>query len=282
MKKINFTKAFTMLVIMLFAGSIFQSCNKSKPLTQAELEGYWVLKTMNGKDAKTEFTGALPTLQFNFDENTISGTGGCNQYNGAYTYKDGVFSAPNLAVTQMLCTEDNNEGQFILELTNVKNTLSMKNGMLVISHDGTDVLEFEKGSAPAENTSAKPDTDRFNGTWKLKNIDGVDAAKKFKGENGKNIPTLTFNFSDKKINGNSGCNTFNTTFSLDNDQLTVGPVMSTKMACPNLEGETQFLQAIAETSTLTLPNENILQLAKNGTVILEFEKASPDSSSANN
>ncbi len=275
MKTINLIKAATMMVVMLFAGMAFQSCQETKPLTQAELEGYWVLKTINGQEAKTKFSGAQPTLQFNFDESTISGTGGCNQYNGAYTYKDGILAAPNLAVTQMLCTEPNEEGQYLLELSNMNNKLSIDNGLLTITHDGKIVLQFEKGEAPVANTTITPDANTLGGVWKLKNIDGADATSRFKGDNA-TIPTLSFNFTDNKISGNGGCNRYNAPFTLNNGQLIVSPIMSTKMACPNLEGEAQFAQAIADTSLITLPNENILQLAKNGVVLLEFEKQAAD------
>lgn len=278
MKTKNFMKIATLLFVTLFAGFMFQACNKNKMLTQAELEGYWVLKNMNGADAKGQFAGALPTLQFNFNEGTVSGTGGCNQYGGAYTYKDGIFSAPDLAVTQMLCTEDNNEGQFLLELTNDANQLSLVNGLLTISRAGKPVLEFEKGAAPVEvNKAVVLDSETLSGEWRLKVMDGVDAGEKFKG-NKESVPTLTFDFATNKISGNGGCNRYNATFSLNNELLVVGPIMSTKMACPNLEGESQFSQAIADTSNISLPNADILQLAKNGTVLLEFEKVKADES----
>lgn len=275
MKTINFTKSIALIALMLFTVLAFQSCNQSKPLTQAELEGYWVLKNMNGQDAKSQFAGALPTLQFNFSEGTISGTGGCNRYNGAYTYKEGIFSAPNLAVTQMLCIEDNNEGQFILELTNANNKLSIVNGLLTVTHDGKVVLEFEKGQAPVEEAKKTLDSSTLSGEWRLKTIDGADVSTVFTGENAQ-APTLSFNFTDNKITGNGGCNQYNATFSLNNDQLVVGPLMSTKMACPNTKGETQFAEAIADTSTITLPNENVLQLAKKGIVSIIFEKVVTD------
>lgn len=278
MKTINLIKATALLVVLLVAGLSFQSCNQAKPLTQSELEGYWVLKTINDKEANALFLGAQPTLQFNFADSTISGTGGCNQYSGAFTYKDGVFSAPNLAVTQMLCTEDNDEGQFLLELTNANNKLSIVNGLLTVAHDGKVVLQFEKGQAPTETASSTLDISKLAGEWKLKNIDGIDATSKFTGE-GAQIPTISFNVTENKVSGNGGCNTYRAAFTLNNNQLILGPIMSTQMACPNLEGEAQFTQAIADTSIISLPNENVLQVAKNGTVLLEFEKLSADTAS---
>lgn len=273
MKIINFRKIVILLTAILLSGIAFQSCDGNKMLTQAEMEGYWVLKNMNGEPASNLFAGALPTLQFNFEDNTVSGTGGCNRYTGTYTYKDGVFSAPNLAMTQMLCTEDNAEGQFALELSNTNNTLSIENGLLVVSRDGNAILEFEKGDAPSQVTGI--DVEKLSGTWLLKTIDGENAADKFKGER-EAVPTLSFDTNENRVSGKSGCNTYNAGYTIDNDRLMVGPIMSTRMACPNMQGEAQFTQAIADTSVLIMPNENILHLAKNDVVLLEFEKSSDE------
>jgi len=270
MKKISLMKMTAVLSLMLIAGMFFYSCNQPKAVTQQEMEGYWVLKTMNGEDAKSQFKGALPTLQFNLEDNSISGTGGCNQYRGEYTYNDDAsFSAPNLVATQMLCTEDNNEGQFLLELSGPDLVLTMENGVLTFTKDKKVVFEFEKGAAPAQ--SVVLNDQNISGTWRVRVIDGVEASEKYNGEKN-SIPTINFNFTDNKVTGRASCNNYNATFSLNEGLLVVGPVMTTRMACPEMENETQFVQAISDTSRLTLPNANLLQLSKDDTVLIEFER----------
>jgi len=276
MKGINSTKTFITLIAVFFSALIFQSCNNVTPLTQEQLDGYWVLKTLNGDDAKSQFAGALPTLQFHFEDNTISGTGGCNRYTGEYTYKEGIFSAPNLASTRMLCVENNNEGQFLLQLSNANNTLTIENGLLTISHDNKVVMQFEKGTTPAV-TQNQFNSENLSGVWTLKIIDGVDASSRYTTEAGK-IPTITFDFNESRISGNSGCNNYNAPFSLnENGQIIISHPVSTMMACPNLEGEGQFVQAITDTSMLTLPDANTLQFVKKDVVSLIFERTSTDS-----
>lgn len=276
MKGMNSTKTFIALIAVLFSTLAFQSCNNVTPLTQEQMDGYWVLKTLNGEDAKSQFAGALPTLQFNFDDSTISGTGGCNRYTGAYTYKDGIFSAPNLASTRMLCVENNNEGQFLLELSNAANVLTIENGLLTVSHDSKVVMQFEKGEAPAINNN-QISSENLSGTWTLKTIDGVEASTKYTTEPGK-VPTISFDFNENRVHGNSGCNNYNSPFTLgENGQIIISQPVSTMMACPNLEGEGQFIQAIADTSIITLPDANTLQFAKKDVVSLIFEKTSTES-----
>lgn len=266
----NAVKIFIALTVVFFSALGFQSCTQVTPLTQEQMEGYWVLKTLNGEDAKSQFAGALPTLQFNFAENLVSGTGGCNRYSGNYTYKDGVFSAPNLVATRMLCAENNAEGQFLLELSGLDNILSLENGLLTITKDKKVIMQFEKGAAHAESFIA--DAENLKGEWRLKVIDGVDAASTYTTDPGK-VPTLSFNFIENRIAGNSGCNNYNAPFTLTEDgKLVVATPVSTMMACPNMEGEARFIQAIKDTSMLTLPDANTLQFAKGDVVSVVFEK----------
>lgn len=270
MRKKNLITVFIVFAVVAFSALSFQSCTNATPLTQEQMDGYWVLKTLNGEDAKSHFAGALPTLHFNFDEGTVSGTGGCNRYTGAYTYKDGVFSAPNLVSTRMLCAEDNAEGQFLLELSGLNNILSLENGLLTITKDKKIIMQFEKGETPAGSFNANAET--LQGEWKLKVIDGADAASLYTTDPGK-VPTLNFNFAENRIAGNSGCNNYNAPFALAEDgRLVVTNPVSTMMACPNMEGETRFIQAIKDTSMLTLPDANTLQFAKGDMVSVVFEK----------
>ena len=269
MKVSSIIKASTLFVVALFVAFTMQSCDKPKVVTQAELEGFWVLKTLNGKEAKTVFAGAIPTLEFNFADSLVYGTSGCNRYTGPFSYKEGIFTAPNLAGTKMLCTEDNEEPQFLLALTNGDNILSIVNGVLTFTNGGKVTLEFEKGTPEVVDQPATPSSASLTGTWSLKNIAGVEASSKF----GESIPSLVFDFANNRLSGNSGCNNFTASFTLvDGGKLATGAIMGTKMACPNLEGEAEFLQALSDTTLLTLPNENVLQIAKNGTVLLELEK----------
>ena len=270
MKTKLFSKLSTLFVAVVAVAFLFSSCDEKKNIPQAELEGYWVLKTLNGKDAKSLFKGALPTLEFHFgDSASISGTGGCNRYSGAFTYQKGIFSAPNLAVTKMLCTEENQEPEFLLALTNKENGLSIENGVLKFTFSGTVTLEFEKGTVAEEDKPVKPSEQTLQGDWVLKTIDGVDAKTRFKNA----APTISFNFGEKKIFGNDGCNNYNAAFNLEGLNLVVGPILSTRMACEDMESVAQFNQAIADSSVITLPSEKVLQVAKNGVILLEFDKA---------
>ena len=84
----------------------------------------------------------------------------------------------------------------------------------------------------------------------------------FEGErveipSGINISLL---MQDGQAGGNSGCNSYFTSYELDGFDLTFGPVGSTMMACPDgMELEQRFLQVLARVDTFRLDG-NVLTL----------------------
>ncbi len=73
--------------------------------------------------------------------------------------------------------------------------------------------------------------------------------------------------------GFSGCNTFFGTYKQKDDQLTFGPLASTRMAGPpeNMEQEQHFLKALGDTEQFVI-EENILTLLNAGNQpVLRFE-----------
>ena len=262
---------FIVFFLAIFAAGSISGCKETKAVDPSELQGFWILKSMNGEEGKTLFEGALPTIQFDFKEMIMSGTGGCNRYSGSFTFEKNVLSAPNLAVTKMLCVGKNEEGQFLLDLSR-PHTLSVENGVLTFKNDDKKVIfEFVKGETP------KSISEQLTGTWSLKLMEGNEVSNifKFKDENGNpKYPTLIFEKEENRIGGNAGCNGYGSNYTLDGEMFIVSLPFSTQMACPNLEGEVIYLKNLADTSIISFPNENILQLSKKGDIVLEFEKIS--------
>lgn len=268
MKTKNLIKVATLCLVAFVAAFSLQSCNEVKPVPQADLEGFWKLKSLNGHAADSVFEGAVPTLVFNFTDSLVSGTGGCNGYTGKFSYEKGLFNAPNIEATRMLCTEKNLEPEFFIALANKNNKLAVANGELTFTFEDKPTLVFEKTEAPKEAVKMVADSTTMGGVWTLKTIDGADAKIKFPTA----LPSLVFDFAQNRVSGSDGCNNLGATFTLNNYQLILGTIISTRMACENMDAVNQFTQAIADTSIVTIPNENVLQIAKNGAVILEFEK----------
>lgn len=84
--------------------------------------------------------------------------------------------------------------------------------------------------------------------------------------------TLQFDHAQQRVSGFSGCNRFSGTYTLDQNQIHFGPIMSTKMACAESHRqatEQTFLDALSrvdsylhETNSLTLYDAHALQLLR--------------------
>lgn len=246
-----------------------QSCNSVKPINESDLAGYWTLKTLKGEDSKTAFTNTIPSLQFNFDENTLSGNGGCNTFGGGFTLTEqNSFSAPNLISTMMACIDANKEPEFFMALSTPDLVLSIdEDNVLTFTKDNEVVLQFVKGEAPKETASTSiVNTETLAGTWDLTSIAGGDVATLF--TNG--TPTIEFS-DDGKVFGNAGCNTYRSSYTQEENTITFGPLMSTKMACPSLKGEDLFTSLLSSPLQVGL-NGDKLTFSKDGNVVLEFTK----------
>jgi len=79
----------------------------------------------------------------------------------------------------------------------------------------------------------------LNGYWNLKNINSasINTADK--------TPGLEFRSAESKVFGFGGCNQFSGSAEVKAGRIKFGALISTKMACPALETETNFLRIIS-------------------------------------
>ncbi len=149
-KRISVVTLLTVILMMM----VVQSCNTPKQVTLNELNGLWVLKTLNGKDAKELFAREVPTFQFDFKAKRISGTGGCNRYTAQFILINNLLTAPNIASTERLCLDANAEDEFFKALRQ-DNELFIEEGILKMKNGKNVVLEFERGIESPKLTPAQ-------------------------------------------------------------------------------------------------------------------------------
>ena len=79
--------------------------------------------------------------------------------------------------------------------------------------------------------------------WTLVEIGGepVERTK----EQGR-IPTMEFNWKERKVSGNSGCNQYHGNFDFGNGNMSIGPLATTMMACPDDNLEDRFHQILGK------------------------------------
>lgn len=77
------------------------------------------------------------------------------------------------------------------------------------------------------------------GTWTFAAIDGESVKPGPKGK-----PDITFNLKTNQISGSGGCNRYSSTVKVNENQLTIGLIAATKMACDNLDSESKLFQRL--------------------------------------
>jgi len=265
MKKIMKSAALIVTTITLVFA--IQSCNSTKPLDKAKLEGFWSLKSLQGEDAKEAFKGPNPSLQFDFTNGNVSGSAGCNDFSGAFTLSEtNEFSAPNLAATMKMCFQENKEPQYLKALSTPNLSVSLnENGELVFKQGEEVMLQFVKGETPAkEATFVSVET--LEGKWNLTSIADGDISTLFAEKK----PTIEF-AEENKVFGHAGCNTYRTTYELSENIVTFKPVASTMMACPSMEGENKFTGLLTTPLQVAVDGDK-LTFSKEGNIVLEFVK----------
>ncbi|NDW10284.1 META domain-containing protein [Dysgonomonas sp. 520] len=248
------------MAVIISLGMTTQGCKSTKDTLGgvSAINGTWVLATLDGEDVADIFEGKVPTMNVDASAKQIFGNGGCNSYTGAFTYEKGVFSAPRVAATMMMCFAKNKESAFFAMLAK-PNTISVENGVLTFKNSGSVVATFIRGV----------DQNVFTQEWKLESINGESSDKLFTEET---LPTLKFNVEEKRVNGSAGCNTFNGTYSVASEYITVGPLMTTRRACPNMEGEYKYTQALTGVSKVSMTKNGTLTLTRDGKNILTYIK----------
>jgi heat shock protein HslJ/uncharacterized membrane protein len=112
-------------------------------------------------------------------------------------------------------------------------------------------------------------TYQLNTIWILQSIGDtkIDLAKYQQGG-----PAIDIRLNEKRVYGNAGCNRFSGSLAVNGDELLIGPLMSTKMACDNLNIEVQMLSKLSEKSIKYRIVGDTLLLGE-GTDLLTFKKA---------
>ena len=119
-------------------------------------------------------------------------------------------------------------------------------------------------------SEAKTDAKKLEGKWNVVEVKGEKILKE-------GLPYMEFDMAQNKLHGNAGCNMFNTTITLDaNDvsSITIAPGAATMMACPDMATEDAIMQAMGDVKAVKAGNsESEMTLVdQDGNVLLVLSK----------
>lgn len=121
---------------------------------------------------------------------------------------------------------------------------------------------------------------KINGLWTLRSINGKTLSVN-NGDDESNRPYVNFDSRSGKFYANDGCNTINGSFiAKQGDLLTIDPLLSTMMLCPDAPYEAIFKTGLAETTSFKKEqrdNESILTLLNgDGKTIMTLARPSTE------
>ncbi len=119
-------------------------------------------------------------------------------------------------------------------------------------------------------SEAKTDAKKLEGKWNVIEVKGEKILKE-------GLPYMEFDMAQNKLHGNAGCNMFNTTITLDaNDvsSITIAPGAATMMACPDMATEDAIMKAMGDVKAVKAGNsESEMALVdQDGNVLLVLSK----------
>jgi heat shock protein HslJ len=199
------------------------------------------------------------------EDTKISGSAGCNRYSGGYQLKNKseiTFPGP-IALTMMACSTEisKQEQHYLKALSSVASYQLQQNQLMLLNEEQKSVLIYRYiQPITLENT-------RWQATGINNGRGGVVS----------NAIThlVTAQFSDNEIKGNAGCNQFSANYIVNNHQLKIGPVRTTRKYCAE-EGvmnlEQQFLQTLKNSTKYEIKGDRLRFRNANGSLQVSFSK----------
>ena len=275
---------FAVLSIIIFLSSAqagiltshMQSNASMIPTASAELaspttalEGtLWLLLTY--VDSQGMETKVLPGSEVTatFENNTIEGNAGCNNYFGSYQTNGNQLSVKVGGITMMYCDQLMGQEQaYILALGNSSSYEIIDNELIIYDQRGQPILTYRVFEPlPLNNT-----------TWNLifyNNGKGALTSPLL----GTNITTI-FDQSGT-MGGTTGCNEYNSNFMTSGDVMEIGPIGATRMYCSEPDGvmeqESSYLQALSLTKYYSIQGDELELMDGNSTKMAIYRAEHPE------
>ncbi len=242
---------------VLALAALLSACSApiaAEPSAAPNLPGTsWVVAEIAGKPT---ISSATPTMEFSTDK--VSGLASCNHFSGGFTQSGTQLSFGQFAMTAMACLDSGvmeQESALASALAKVTAVRSSGTDAELLDASGAVVLKLTTPQPAA------PDRPLEDTTWLLDTITvGETASSAVAGSQ------VTAQFADGHLTGKA-CNNFRASAAISGSSLTIGPVMSTKMAChePGVsEQETRLFQLLPSMTAFAVTGERLTLTAADG------------------
>jgi heat shock protein HslJ len=213
-----------------------------------------------------EQTAVLPqteiTAEFMGDQ--VAGSSGCNRYTASITVNENYIEVGPIASTMMACPEPimKQEQEYLQRLQNAVSFIELDGVLTIADSLGVTTLSFSTVQPLSLTGTYWQATGYNNGKGGFSSLlAGTQVSAVFN--------------EDGKVSGSAGCNTYNATYQLDGDKITIGPAATTRMFCGEpagiMEQETAYLQALGKAASYQIQGEVLSLFDAEGTRQVEYQ-----------
>ena len=229
--------------------------------------GEWKIKEVNG-EAIPSGMEKQPFIAFDVKKKSIHGNAGCNRMMGAFeldSVNAGKIKLTQMGMTRMMCPDMDVETKVLGVLDKVNGYVETPEGIALTDADGKTLMNLEKRQLPEYSVND------LAGEWIISTVNGTELEKQ------ENVPFLAFNIEEKRVHGNASCNVVNGGFMQEEgkeNSLKFSQMISTMMACPNMDTERLVLEALNKVASFTLDQDKskLSLLDENGTEVMSLTK----------
>lgn len=240
-------------------------CSSSKNMPKVDLAGEWNIVAVDGEKINAS---DMPYIGMDVEAKRIYGNAGCNNMMGTLvldSLKPGVIHFTQVATSRMMCSDMDIENKVIGALNKVNGYAETADGVALTDADGNTVISLEKRQVPEVSVND------LAGEWIISSVNGTELGKQEK------TPFLAFNVEEKTVHGNASCNIVNGGFTQEGNKansLKFSQMISTMMACPNMDTERLVLEALNKVASFTLDQDKskLSLLDENGTEVMSLTK----------
>jgi Heat shock protein len=207
-------------------------------------------------------SSAVPTIAFSADQ--VSGFGSCNRFTAGYRQTGSTVSFSQLAMTAMACLDAavmEQESSFAAALSKVTSVRSGDGRLELIDSSGAVLAKLQP-------PPAAPDRSLHGTQWVLDTIVIGQTATSVVADS-----TVTLTITEGQLSGKA-CNNYRASVEVDGSSLTIGPVMSTKMACPEpgrTEQERRLFELLPRVTSFTVRGDRLTLTASDGALDFHAE-----------
>lgn len=231
------------------------------------LEGTeWHLTACAGADGALADVPVGIAATATFADGVVAGSTGCNRYRAPYELEGSALRVGPAAMTLMACDPERTavEQAFTAALARAHGWTLVGDELHVLDEEGRVALRLRAAMGPAFVGTAWVATGINNGRGGVASVvTGTEVGATFR--------------HDGRVTGAGGCNRYFGPYERAGGAIRIGPLASTRMACPEPPGaaeqETAFLAAMERATTWAIHEGRLELRAADGALQVDFRPA---------